>query len=49
MNRKIEEPLREAITHIEKIEEILGPKLGDEATWYIVEALKRIQDALDES
>lgn len=46
MNRKIEEPLREAIT---LIQEVLATASTDADAWLLNEALQRIQDALDES
>lgn len=46
MTRKIEEPLREAIT---LIKEVLATASTDTDAWLLNEALQRIQDALDES
>lgn len=46
MNRKIEEPLRAAIT---LIKEVLATASTDETAWLLGEAMQRIQDALDES
>lgn len=46
MNRKIEEPLREAIT---LIQEVLATASSDKTAWLLNEALEHIQDAIDES
>jgi len=46
MNRKIEEPLREAIEHIK---EVLATASTDADAWLLNEAIQRIQDAIDES
>jgi len=46
MNRKIEEPLRAAIEHIN---EVLATVTTDADAWLLNEAIQRIQDALDES
>ena len=46
MNRKIEEPLREAIT---LIKEVLATASTDADAWLLNEAIEKIQDALDES
>lgn len=46
MNRKIEEPLLEAIT---LIKEVLATASTDADAWLLNEAIEKIQDALDES
>ena len=43
MERKVEEPLREALTFIQSV---LDNVPDDETAWYLGEALKRIQEAL---